>query len=192
MKSKKQIYSRLKRLYFRYLKKYVIHTQKRICVNCKYCESHVTKPLIYDHEPVAEYELYPTHVSTTFVVNPKPGPISLCMYGAENPAEWKGDICNNEVAKGCKLFVPCLSIQEAQEQFNELMNDDDWVLKHHNDIAILQWILDNRIVHDLTWLDRFLIWIKSKFVKPDPFIPQLPPPDIPEDFWDDPSSNSGT
>jgi len=192
VKSKRQIYSRLKKLYFRYLKKYVKSTQKRACANCRYCENHVIRSLSYDRKPVAQYELYPTHVSTTLLIEPEPGPISLCMYGAENPAKWKGNTCNDEIAKSCNLFIPFISRQEAQNNFDELMHNDDWVLKHHNDIAVLQWILDDRIVSHLSWWDRLLIWIRSKLTKPDPLVPQLPPPDIPEDFWDDSTSNSGT
>ena len=190
VKSQQQIFRRLNKLYLRYLKRYVELTQKRACLNCVHGGEHITKPLCYSSEPPSKLELYPTHVSSVVIVDPEPGPVQLCMYGSEDPAKWEGNLCTEEIAKSCKLFEPRISIKLAKINFDDLMNDDEYVLKHYNDIATLQWTLDDRITKHLSWWDRFLIWCWR--IKPDPIVPQLPPPEIPEGFWNDSPPNSGT
>ena len=185
MKSKQQILNRLKKLYLRYLNKHVNLTQKRICYNCKYCENHTVGSFQYDKELPTQFELFPTHVSSVILIDQKPESIELCMYGSNNPSEWQGTICNDEISLSCKLFSPCLSIEEAKLEFEELIGDDKYVLKYYPDIAILQWILNDRIIQYLSWWDKFWIWIKLQFIKPDPILEESPLPEIPKDFWND-------
>lgn len=182
MKTKEIIQRRLRSLRIRYAKKHIEKSQKRKPHNCVHNHIHEYHPPT--PEVPMEYELAPRR-SSSLVVFQEEGPIRLCMYGANDPSEWKGDVCDkDETAERCAYFNPKVSIEEAQEEFKDLVADDDYVLEHYKEVATLQWVLGERVVNmPFTFIDKMgFIW-HSLFqrVKKPKKTPELP--EAPDDLW---------
>lgn len=199
MKSESQIRQRLEKLRVRYTTKYMEASQCRSYLNCVYNLKHQTQKLKYKDSDLVltEYEMYPKSVSSLVVINPDSDSVHLCIYGSENPETWNGDICDtDEVAKECPMFKPWKSIKEAREEFEALLEDDQYIYRNHPDIAALQWALNIRLhQYKIPWYYRLILWIKSKFIRTEPVVPKSLPPGDPEELWSskhDTLSNSGT
>jgi hypothetical protein len=182
VKSKETIRRRLRSLRIRHAKKYIEKSQKRKPENCTYNYSHEY------HAPTpevpTEYELAPRK-SSSLVVFQEEGPIKLCLYGADKPSEWKGDVCDkDETAEGCEYFKPKVTVEEAQEDFKNLVADDEYVFKNYRDIATLQWVLGERVSNmPFTLIDRVVLFWHSVFRTADKLkeTPELP--EAPDDLW---------
>lgn len=200
MKSQSEIQRRLRKLHFRYAKKYIDSTQKRIHTNCKH--NHSQKPLKQTRD-VVEIELAPRQVSTVVYIHDNDRETQYCMYGSENPETWPGIICDrHQIAETCKWFVPKISAKGAEDQFDKLMEDDEYVYKEHADIAALQWVVNDRVYkHKMTWFYRMIMSItffihrltdkiRRRRMKAEPSVCQLPESNPPEELWtDDPVEN---
>lgn len=197
MKSKSQIEKHLDKIYNRYLYKYVEKSQTRTFKNCLFNECHEVRPLSYQRDN-QETEIIPARY--TFVVSIKDNnkKIHLCMFNA-NKASWGGNICDSdEIAKSCKLFKCLKTKEEAIKEFEQLLMDDKYTHLNFPDIAVLQWVLDNRVhifrytlkYRILYWWKQLILAIRLKLIKTDKPTPRLEPPDLPEDLWDDPNENS--
>jgi hypothetical protein len=136
-----------------------------------------------------------TH-SAFLTVLPNDEGVHLCMYGSENPKDWPGDTCeSNDIAKYCKKFSPRIPASHVVQEFQQMLRDDKFVSEHLKDIAILQWILEERVhAYPLGFLERVSLYIKSKFIKSDPAINSLPPARDADDRFggsDDSDENPG-
>lgn len=183
MKSKATVQRRLRSLRIRYAKKYIEKSQKRKPDNCVHNHVHEYHPPT--PEIVTEYELAPRR-SYSLVTFKEEGPIRLCMYGADDPSEWKGDVCEkDETAEGCKYFKPKTSVAEAQEEFQDLVADDNYVYEHYREVATLQWVLGDRVSNmPFTFMDRLSLIFHSFFhsVEKPKKTPELPEA-APDDLW---------
>lgn len=196
MKSKADALKRLKKLRIRYAKNYIRCSQKREHRNCRY--NHEQEPLrvwdswVLGQNTQVEAELTPCRTEIIIASNTEDPSIFYCTYGSDDPEHWEGLICDNdEIAKKCKWFVPRVSPKEAREEFLELMGDDKHVYENYRDVAVLQWVLEDRVYkHALSWWERLVLWIRLKLSKPKPPAALPPAEDIPEDLWDDSSKNS--
>jgi hypothetical protein len=182
MKAENLILKRLKKLRIRYARKHIGNSQKRCPENCVY--NHEQVPQQISDDPIIELEMAPRLVQTVIVFQGN-ATVRYCTYGSDDPETWQGDICDrDETAEECSWFTPKISAEDAREEFLELLEDDDYVLKRYPDLAMLQWVLDDRLHnHELSWADKFILWIRCKISKPEP--PRLLPPadDIPDDLW---------
>jgi hypothetical protein len=101
------------------------------------------------------------------------------MYGADDPMNWPGDVCDDDVAKRCKWFKPKKSAKEAHDEFMELLVDDEWVYENHRDVAALQWVLDNKghrvSRRFLSVWERIWLWFVVCFTFVKKPAPSLPP-----------------
>lgn len=192
MKTEREILGRLKKLGNRYARKYIDNTQKRCYRNCRYNWEQVVLPVKKD---VVEFELTPRCVSTVVVVSDN-DKANYCTYGVNHESDgsysvdtnkWNGIICNrDEIAEQCEWFTPALSVSEAEDKFNQCLEDDKWVYENYRDIAALQWVLGDRVYnHPASLVHKVWLWLKSKFHKPKP-PKQLPASKEPKDIWDDP------
>ena len=190
MKTRDQIESRLKKLRMRYVHKHVEATQQRCFNNCTFNQIHTPKPLHYG--PVAtEYELSP-RLQTTLIVLNEDRTVHLCMYGVQDKATWSGDTCDtDDKAKCCPMFKPRVTLEQARADFMNKLSDDEYVFDNFRDVATLQWVLGER-VHEvpLTLFERFLFWLKVKFWKPAPALPQISDPELASDLWYDKTNDS--
>lgn len=73
-----------------------------------------------------------------------PQTMGLCMYGAEDPEQWPGDICEDEIdAKRCgDWFEPIQTKDELLAEFIEQLQEPGWVEDNMMDVAQLLWVLD--------------------------------------------------
>jgi hypothetical protein len=191
VKTRSEVESRLKKLRSRYAHKHVESTQQRCFKNCEFNQVHAPAQLEYAPRLETEMELAPRLQKTLLVVG-QDQIVHLCMYGADTPATWPGDTCDtDDKAKRCPMFKPRVSLEQAKNEFLENLSDDEFVFDNYRDVATLQWILGER-VHEvpLSLSERFWFWLKSKFWKPVPALPQLPAPEVPADLWYDQKDDS--
>jgi hypothetical protein len=135
---------------------------------------------------LTEMELAP-RISKTLVVFQQDATIRLCMLGSESVQFWSGDICDSEnVAKQCKYFQPKLTDKQAADEFCAKMADDDFVYANYQDIAALQWVIEDRIYKTpLSWWGRLLLWfhiLVRRAYRPKMLPPASDEP-IPGDLW---------
>jgi hypothetical protein len=191
VKSRDQVESRLRKLRTRYAHKHVEASQKRCYSNCVHNQVHTPKKLDYGHSLETEFERAPRLQHTLLVLQDDQS-VHICMYGAETPKTWPGDTCDamDDKAKSCPMFKPRVSLDQARKEFEDKLADDEYVFNNFRDVATLQWVLGQR-VHEipLTLLDRFFFWLKKKFWKSEPALPQLPPAELPEGLWYDQESH---
>jgi hypothetical protein len=195
VKSEKEIETRLRKLRYRYLRQYLQDIRGRCYLNCKYNYKHTSSPIsqkpgIYTSEFGAE--LVPHKQITLVVFQDDSDDVHLCVYGSEKLNTWSGDICmSNETAKVCPHFSPKVTEESAITKFNEAMADDAFVLTNMADLAMLQWVLGTRVsIIPLTIWERFLLWLSRIFTSRQEVVKALPPADLPEDIWNDPSEDS--
>lgn len=195
MKSHAEISNRLNKLLYRYLANYIKQTQARIHSNCVFNLEHKPKKLTISHQDNVEFSFSPRKTNSLIVIqsNTPPNSVYICTYGMPNSG-WNGDICDstNNVASHCKWFQSKVSKLELESEFNELLKDDDYVLKNYPDIAALQWVLNERIrltgssIWDRITLFFLMIWPAHK-PKEKLLTEGTPTPveDVPADLWQD-------
>lgn len=191
MKSKSDVLKRLKKLRVRYAKSYIKCSRKREHRNCVY--NLKQEPLQYDASQV-ELDLAPCYTEIIIASGPEDISTYYCAYGINDPENWSGMICDkDEIAESCKWFAPKATARQAREEFLQLMEDDEYVYENYRDVAILQWILEDRVhKHALSWWERVVLWVCLKLSRTKPPAALPPAEDIPEDLWDDSPKNSGT
>jgi hypothetical protein len=94
--------------------------------------------------------------------------IGLCMLGAENPEEWKGDVCEDSVdAQRCPNFAPRLDKNAVLSEFESQLRNPEWVLTNFPTVAALIWVL-NSGPEDLSlpWWKRLLYYFLKINVEP--------------------------
>jgi hypothetical protein len=70
--------------------------------------------------------------------------IGLCMYGAENPTEWPGTICEDESdAVQCPWFDPLRTPDVVVREFQENIRDPAWLEENMPVVHTLRWVLDD-------------------------------------------------
>lgn len=192
MKTSGEIKRRLEKLRLRYLRQYSSATQSKKPENCVHNVEH--SPRLPDSKLPTEFEISPRIVSTLVVIQPEIVSIRLCTYGSDNPETWNGTVCDSEeVSKSCPFFQPVKSEDQANEEFEKLLADDAYVLKHYKDIAVLQWVLNYRVFKSpLSIWGKFLIWA-GKIFRKRLKLPQLVEnKDVPKGLWKDADTeNSG-
>ncbi len=136
--------------------------------NCVYNREHLPRKLPYSLSDVTtELDLAPRRV-TTLVVIQEDKPVRLCAYGCDAPADWQGNsraeenyVCDSDsVSADCSLFEPLLGPDEA-------------VYENFRDLAVLQWVLEDRNPR-LPWYRRLLTFLFGGPVRP-PETKLLPP-----------------
>ena len=157
------------------MKQHVGKSQARCHRNCQYNVEH--SPEAQGRDPnVVELSLAPREVTTTLVLE-RDEAVRLCMYGAEDPGQWPGDVCDDDdTARRCKWFKPKMAADAAQAEFEGLLADDEWVYENHRDMAALQWALGDRIhKHGLSLWERLWLFVFSFFARTPKPAPPLPP-----------------
>lgn len=173
MKPESVVRKRAERLRDRYLRRYVVLSQERRHDNCVFNKEVAVRNLPYSQSDLStELDLAPRKVTTLLVIQ-EDRPVRICMYGADNPAKWSGDVCDDEsIAPTCRFFIPLRSAQEATDDFMSLLADDKYVFDNLRDLAALQWALGDRRPR-LPWYRRLVAFFVGKYL---PKVPVLPPP----------------
>ena len=160
MQDRGAIHHKLRQVQYRHLKREIELAYKKRPCNCIYNEVH-----------------------RTMCVEDKGEPIALCMFSAENPEEWQGIICDEELdglatARACDLFKVRRTKVEIKAEFQKLLESDLGAVSHvYPDIAALMWVLDEKGQHLSLW-QQFLLWWKPAHVTPvEPAVSEKDPPD---------------
>ena len=178
MKPESVVRKRAERLRDRYLRRHVILSQERRHDNCVHNRVHLPRKIPYSQSDLStELDLAPRKVTTLLVIQ-EDRPVRICMYGADDPANWSGDVCDDDsIAPTCKFFVPLRSAQEATDDFMALLADDKYVFDNLRDLAALQWALGDRRPR-LPWYRRLVAFFVGRYL---PKVPVLPPPGASEE-----------
>lgn len=150
MKSKGKVRQKIKDAKFKYLKRELRDKLKACPQNCQYNERH--RLTTYKRDPVTnEMRSHETE-------------IGLCMYGADNPEEWPGKICDEEkTAQECGLFLGRYDKEQVKEAFNAKLEDPQVVAHEYKDIAALQWVVEeDASAYSLSWYQRLVLWMFCK------------------------------
>lgn len=79
--------------------------------------------------------------------------MGLCMLGANDPEQWKGDICDEPIdAQRCPFFKPKKTDAEVTSEFRAQVKDPAWVSENLPAVAALLWVSSepsNRVHQDL-------------------------------------------
>jgi len=187
VKSESVVRKRAERLRDRYLRRHVLRSQESRHKNCVHNREILPRKLPYSQSDLStELDLAPRHVTTLLVIQ-EDKPVRICMYGADSPSKWSGDVCDDDGrARGCPYFTPLKTVVEATDDFMASLADDKFVYDNFRDIAALQWVLGDRRPR-LPWYRRALALLLGKFV---PSVPALPAPEAAdevdrelEDMW---------
>lgn len=149
MRTEQEVRQKLKQVQFRHLKKLIEQSYKKRPCNCRHNEIHGAM----SHKEGEE-------------------PIGICMWGADDPVEWTGNICDEmfeglKVARECGLFEPRKTKVEIKADFHSLMTEGDIgaVGSQFPDLAALMWVLDERPYRPTLW-QRFLLWCQPAHILP--------------------------
>lgn len=195
MKNRDEIEARIRKLVDRYKTKYVNASQARVHRNCSFNRLH-TPTGNYESNKSWETGISPRRQVTLIVLEPE-RPVGICMYGSEKPETWSGDTCDDDdVSKKCPMFSPNRSSSSVEEEFDDHMQDDEYVLKHYPDVAALQWAVNARhwkirpllIERIISFLSHSFSIVKSALLifKMDKRLKSLPASrhDVPMDGWE--------
>jgi len=212
VKSEEEVLRRLRKLRGRYARQYLRRSQDRLHRNCVHNREHVGTRTVSDGpedgvpmrirggEDVEGLVAPDRRVRfgravSLVVLREEPSSVRLCMYGAEDPALWAGEVCDSdEKAASCPMFSPSVRKEDAMAAFKELMRDDAYVYENYRDVAALQWVLEDRVHHHRPGLlERLVHWFVARRAKVPKPLPALPEPTDREmeDLWkDDPAEDT--
>lgn len=108
--------------------------------------------------------------------------IGLCMLGAEEPDDWNGTICEDEIdARRCPYFDPNAKKDDLLRDFLVQLADLEWLQANMPEVAALYWVIGStRASVRLPWWKR--IWYRFRRIQVEPQLPPfdpeklLPPP----------------
>lgn len=138
MKDQTQIEERLRRLVLEALSAHMAHFDVKLPTKCRH--NH-RQPL--DHRKTVYGDSNPSYNRITSGKGlPVAQTIGLCMYGAENPDDWKGNICEEPVdAQLCNIYNPVVSKKVLYDTFVKGVQSEEWLGKHYPGILSLVWVL---------------------------------------------------
>ena len=156
MRTVTDIQDRIRGLLFEELKSRVAYAEKRLPVRCSFNHRHQldSRLTTIEGEPNEARNRI-----TQALGEPVAQTIGLCMYGAENPEEWPGNLCEDAIdAQRCPFFKPHQSKTEIWQEFARQLEDMDWVKASMPQVYALLWVLDESVTffHD----QRFPWWMR--------------------------------
>ena len=94
--------------------------------------------------------------------------IGLCMLGADDPAEWQGDICDEPLdAQRCPSFTPTRTKDDILAEFRQDIEDEVWLSANLPAVAALLWALDESAPnYHLPWWKR--LWFRFLRLRTEP------------------------
>lgn len=148
MKDQTQIEERLRRLVREALNFHMASFYVKLPVKCRH--NH-RQPL--DHRKTVYGDKNPTYNRIAVGRDdegkglPVMQTLGLCMYGAENPDDWRGDICEDPVdAQRCSVYNPIVSKKVLYDAFVKGVQSEEWLQKNYPEILGLVWVLGQGVV----------------------------------------------
>jgi hypothetical protein len=90
----------------------------------------------------------------------------ICMFGAQEPESWPGDLCSDVIASSCPYFKPHSGVEDACKSYlNSILEDPEALKDTYPDLFELYWVLGLEedapyYKSDFTWYERFYLNIK--------------------------------
>ena len=159
MKTSAEIQDRIRFLLVRELDRRVEEASQRLPWRCKFNHAHsLDARKQVDGERNWDYNS---------ITGKRAQTMGLCMYGAESPEEWPGDICEDEVdAKRCPWFEPIQTKEEMLAEYLDQLQIEGWVEENMSDVAQLLWALDESVALVVPWWKRVWFWFLRIRVEP--------------------------
>lgn len=124
------IHERIRKLKLKYMKKYLRKYFSRIPHNCRY--NHQQK----------QYKSLTNEVLVDFDTL-KPITVGICLYGSEDPTQWKGDLCFlDETAQKCPLYQDRYTKKAITTKFEKELKDPQIRADKYKDLNELYHILE--------------------------------------------------
>lgn len=163
MKSKAEVQNRLRGLLLAEFNRRVGIAHRRLPNRC--INNHRQQ---LDPRKQVEDEVNPSYNRVDRRRLPVVNEIGLCMMGAENPTEWKGDICEDPIdADRCPWFTPAQSKEALLQEFEQDVADIEWVEEYLPAVYSLLWVLDEAGAnYHLPWWKRVAFWFLRIQVEP--------------------------
>ena len=164
MKHEDEIEARIRLLLAEALERKVTEATRRLPCLCRHNHQH---PL--DTRRQVEGEPNPNfNRITDHDLEPVVQTIGLCMLGAGNPEEWKGDICEDPIdAQRCPYFDPVLSKEAIWKDFQGMLQDDQRLRLELPEVYGLLWALDGYTSSlKLPWWKKLWFWFLRVRVEP--------------------------
>jgi len=96
--------------------------------------------------------------------------MGLCMYGAESPESWNGTICEDDIdAQRCPYFTAKFDKKEIWREFQEQVQNPDWLRDHMPEVYGLLWALNTSHAPTLPWWKR--LWYRFLQIQVEPLRP---------------------
>ncbi len=100
--------------------------------------------------------------------------MGLCMFGAENPETWPGNICDDaETARQCPMFEATVSKAELWVEFQEQIANLEWIRLHLPEVFALVWVLDGTVAPVIPWWRR--LWFRLRRIDVEAVAPAVDP-----------------
>jgi hypothetical protein len=163
VKTADEIHDRIRFLITRELDRRVEEATQRLPHLCRHNKQHsIDARKQVDGERNYQYNRIDTK---------NPQLMGLCMYGAENPEEWPGDICEDEIdAKRCPWFEPLRSKKALIEHFQIQLQTGMWMEDNMPEVAQLLWVLGDgdRAYRGIPWWKH--LWYRFLRIRVEPVI----------------------
>ena len=157
MKTKSDIQDRLRTIFAEELDHRAGLAHKRLPKLCAYYYPHPldTRPNVLGEPNTRQNCVY------------KDAPtIGLCLYGASNPEDWQGTICDDPIdAQRCLNFTPTHTIAQVWLEFTTQVSDPIWLKCNLPEAYGLLWVLTETFNEALVpWWKR--LWWRLLCVRP--------------------------
>ena len=158
MRSSEEVQGRSRHLLARELDRRVVLAQGRLPHNCRHNYRHSL-----DVRKEVEGEINEDYNRLDRVALPV---IGLCMLDADNPQEWKGNICEDPIdAMRCPYFDMLQTKEAVLEEFNGQIKDLVWVEENMPEVHGLLWALGSESLPKLPWWKA--LWYRFLKIRPD-------------------------
>lgn len=175
MKTVAEVQDRIRWLLSKELQHRVDEARLRLPRLCKHNRQQVLDPReVVDGDPNPLYNRVTSSPHLPVVQT-----IGLCMYGAESPTTWPGDICEDPIdAQRCGIFEPLQTKEQLYSTFQHDVSDIEWLEQHLPAVYELVWVLDTITLASVPWWTR--LWWRFLQIRPEPV--RVVPPLLPENL----------
>jgi hypothetical protein len=98
--------------------------------------------------------------------------IGFCLLDAEDPTQWKGNICEDPIdAQRCLHFDLVATKDSVSREFQIQIKDLKWVEKNLPEVYGLLWSLGSETMPSLPWWKALWFWFVR--IRPDPLSKHL-------------------
>ena len=161
MKTTSQVTDRVRFLLVGELNRRVEEAQKRLPHRC----AHNHRQLLDIRKRVEGV----ANAKYNQIINPDQTTIGLCMLGADNVEEWKGNICEDPIdAQRCPYFLPERGKLALWAEFQKQVEDVEWLRTKMPEVYGLLWALEAPHPGLIPWWKK--LWFRLFQLQIEPLV----------------------